>query len=96
MSENRNGENKFWKLLRLWPLVFSCAAIIGMIYVMSDDIVEAKDTQKIQWSKINDNKSSITELEKQTSIIEYHLNQVDLSMKEQKLDIKEILREVKR
>ena len=95
-APSRNGEGPLWKLLRLWPLLIAVVAISGMIYVTSDNVGDLQASQKVQWGKIGENRDSINELEKQTGIIEYRLQRVDDTLAEQKTDIKEILRAVKR
>ena len=94
--EKRNGETGFWRLLRLGPLAIAAVSIIGMLYIMSDDLTEVEATTVKLWSKYVENKGSIVELEKQTGIIEYRLQRVDDTLKEQGADIKAILTEVRK
>ena len=92
----KDSENGFFKLVRLWPVLLAVVAGSGSIYVMADrvDILQATTTS--QDTKITNNKGSIIELEKQTGIIEYRLQRVDDTLAEQRGDIKEILRAVKK
>ena len=96
MASSRNGEGPLWKLLRLWPLLIAVVAISGMIYVTSYNVTDLQAADKIQWRKIGDNREDITELEKQTGIIEWRLQNVDNALAEQKGDIKEILKAVQK
>jgi hypothetical protein len=63
---------------------------------MADRVDILQDATASQDSKITNNKGSITELEKQTGIIEYRLQRVDDTLAEQRGDIKEILKAVKK
>jgi len=92
----KNSENGFFKLIRLWPVLVAIVAVSGSIYVMADRVDILQATTIVQDDKITSNKGSIIELEKQTSIIEYRLQKVDDTLAEQRADIKEILRAVKK
>jgi hypothetical protein len=92
----KNNENGFFKLVRLWPILLAIVAVSGSIYVMADRVDILQATTIVQDDKITNNKGSITELEKQTGIIEYRLQRVDDTLAEQRGDIKEILRAVKK
>ena len=92
----KNSENGFFKLIRLWPVFLAIVAVSGSIYVMADRVDILQATTIVQDDKITSNKGSIIELEKQTSIIEYRLQKVDDTLAEQRADIKEILRAVKK
>jgi hypothetical protein len=83
-------------LIRLWPVLVAIVAVSGSIYVMADRVDILQATTIVQDDKITSNKGSIIELEKQTSIIEYRLQKVDDTLAEQRADIKEILRAVKK
>ena len=92
----KNNENGFFKLVRLWPILLAIVAVSGSIYVMADRVDILQATTIVQDDKITNNKGSIIELEKQTNIIEYRLQKVDDTLAEQRADIKEILRAVKK
>lgn len=95
MSQSRNGEHVAWKLLRLWPVAVAIISISGMIYITSDNVGDLQAANSTQWTKINKNKDAISELEKQTGIMNYRLQDMNDTLSEQKSDIKEILRAVK-
>lgn len=90
----RNGEGPLWRLIRLWPVAVAIIAVSGSIYIMSDNVGDLQAAQKVQWAKGSKRDEKITELEKQTNIIEYRLTNMDNTLAEQKSDLKEILRQV--
>lgn len=96
MNEPRNGEHGAWKLVRLWPVVVAITAVIGAVYVTTDNVSALQSVQASQWNRISENRKSVTELEKQTGVIEYRLKNMDESLREQKQDIKAILTEVRK
>jgi len=84
------------KFVRLLPLAVVIAGVIGSLYVMSSDVAKHAQTLTVQWEKIGNNKDSINALKAQTGVIEYRLNSIDEKLAEQKIDTKEILRQVKK
>ena len=92
----KDSENGFFKLIRLWPVLLAVVAVSGSIYVMADRVDILQEATASQDDKIGSNKGSIIELEKQTGIIEYRLQRVDDTLAEQRGDIKEILKAVKK
>ena len=96
IGNGRDGESPLWKLVRLWPVVVGAAAVIGSIYVMADNVGDLQSNAKIQWTKIGENRDAIKALESRNKVIEYRLDSIDQKIQEQKSDIKEILREVKK
>ena len=96
VGNGRDSEGPMWKLIRLWPIVVGAAAVIGSIYVMSDNVGDLQTNAKIQWTKIGENRDAIKALESRNLIIDYRFDSIDQKIQEQKSDIKEILREVKK
>ena len=102
MNTRATDEHNAWKFLRLWPIIVTLAVLIGAGYVALDNIgglkaaaVDLKAMDVRLWDRTRSNRTGITELEKQTGIIEFHLKNVDLILQEQRTDIKEILKAVK-
>ncbi len=95
MNTRAKDENGAWKYLRLWPIMVTCAMLIGVGYVAIDNIGSLKAMDTRLWSRTSSNKTAITDLEKQTGIIEFRLQSIDDALVEQRTDIKEILKAVK-
>ena len=96
LGNGRNGESPAWKLVRLWPIVLTIAAISGSIYVGFDNIKDLKASAKVHWIKIADNEDGVVAVDTKVQIIQYRLDSIDKALDEQTDDLKEILNEVKK
>ena len=94
IGNGRNGESPLWKLVRLWPVVVGAAAMIGSIYVMSDNVGDLKKSDQEQWAGIKKAKDEISDLKASVKGIERDVYNIDRQLTEQRSDIKTILREV--
>lgn len=95
MNTRASDVNGVWKYLRLWPIILTISSLIGIGYVAIENIGDLQATDTRLWLITNANSADITELEKQTGIIDFRLQSVDELLRESRADIKEILKAVK-